>query len=78
MAAIEHGSRWVYNIVDDDPAPVAEWLSELTHMLSGDHGESSMQGDTRKVEISLGIHCPSILVTTRHPYWIPGSGSKSR
>jgi nucleoside-diphosphate-sugar epimerase len=35
MAAVEHGSRGVYNIVDDDPAPVAEWLSALTRMLSG-------------------------------------------
>jgi len=35
VAAIEHGSRGVYNIVDDDPAPVAEWLTELTHMLNG-------------------------------------------
>jgi nucleoside-diphosphate-sugar epimerase len=35
VAAVEHGSRGVYNIVDDDPAPVAEWLPELTHMLSG-------------------------------------------
>src|SRR6478672_3511833 len=25
VAAIEHGSRGVYNVVDDDPAPVAEW-----------------------------------------------------
>jgi len=35
VAAVEHGSRGVYNIVDDDPAPVAEWLPELTQMLSG-------------------------------------------
>jgi nucleoside-diphosphate-sugar epimerase len=35
VAAIEHGNRGVYNIVDDDPASVAEWLSELTHKLSG-------------------------------------------
>jgi nucleoside-diphosphate-sugar epimerase len=35
MAAVEHGKRGVYNIVDDDPAPVAEWLPHLTHMLSG-------------------------------------------
>ena len=35
LAAIENGSRGVYNIVDDDPAPVAEWLPELTHMLNG-------------------------------------------
>jgi nucleoside-diphosphate-sugar epimerase len=24
VAAVEHGSRGVYNVVDDDPAPVAE------------------------------------------------------
>ena len=35
MAAIEHGGRGVYNIVDDDPAPVAEWLPALTRKLSG-------------------------------------------
>jgi nucleoside-diphosphate-sugar epimerase len=35
VAAIEHGRRGVYNIVDDDPAPVAEWLPTLTRMLSG-------------------------------------------
>ena len=26
VAAVEHGSRGVFNVVDDDPAPVAEWL----------------------------------------------------
>ena len=26
VSAIEHGHRGVYNVVDDDPAPVAEWL----------------------------------------------------
>jgi nucleoside-diphosphate-sugar epimerase len=35
VAAVEHGSRGVYNVVDDDPAPVAEWLPALTRMLSG-------------------------------------------
>jgi nucleoside-diphosphate-sugar epimerase len=29
LAAVERGSRGVYNIVDDDPAPVAEWLPAL-------------------------------------------------
>ena len=29
VAAVEHGSRGVYNVVDDDPAPVAEWLPAL-------------------------------------------------
>ena len=31
VAAIEHGRRGVYNVVDDDPAPVAEWLPALAH-----------------------------------------------
>ena len=26
VAAVEHGRRGVYNIVDDEPAPIAEWL----------------------------------------------------
>ena len=33
MAAIEHGRRGIYNIVDDDPAPVAEWLPGLAETL---------------------------------------------
>ncbi len=32
-AAAEHGGRGVYNIVDDDPAPVAEWLPALARIL---------------------------------------------
>jgi nucleoside-diphosphate-sugar epimerase len=34
-AAIEHGSRGVYNVVDDDPAPVADWLPALDRELGG-------------------------------------------
>lgn len=33
VAAVENGRRGVYNIVDDEPAPVAEWLPELAAML---------------------------------------------
>ena len=33
VAAIEHGSRGVYNVVDDDPALVAEWLPALAQEL---------------------------------------------
>jgi len=33
VAAVERGSRGVYNVVDDDPAPVAEWLPELAQTL---------------------------------------------
>ena len=32
-AAVERGSRGVYNVVDDDPAPVAEWLPALAQTL---------------------------------------------
>jgi nucleoside-diphosphate-sugar epimerase len=33
VAAVEHGSRGVYNVVDDDPARVAEWLPALARTL---------------------------------------------
>jgi nucleoside-diphosphate-sugar epimerase len=33
VAAIEYGSRGVYNVVDDDPAPVAEWLPALAQIV---------------------------------------------
>jgi nucleoside-diphosphate-sugar epimerase len=33
VAAVEHGSRGVYNVADDDPAPVAEWLPALASEL---------------------------------------------
>ena len=33
VAAIEHGHRGVYNVVDDDPAPVAEWLPAVASEL---------------------------------------------
>ena len=29
VAALEHGQRGIYNIVDDEPAPVSEWLPAL-------------------------------------------------
>jgi nucleoside-diphosphate-sugar epimerase len=35
VAAIEHGHRGIYNVVDDDPAPVAEWLPTLARELGG-------------------------------------------
>jgi nucleoside-diphosphate-sugar epimerase len=33
VAAIEHGRRGVYNVVDDEPAAVAEWLPTLARQL---------------------------------------------
>jgi nucleoside-diphosphate-sugar epimerase len=32
-AAVEHGKRGIYNIVDDEPAPVSEWLPSLANDL---------------------------------------------
>ena len=32
-AAVEHGQRGVYNIVDDEPAPVSEWLPYLAEVV---------------------------------------------
>jgi nucleoside-diphosphate-sugar epimerase len=33
VAAVERGSAGVYNVVDDDPAPVAEWLPHLAEAI---------------------------------------------
>jgi nucleoside-diphosphate-sugar epimerase len=33
VAAVERGVRGIYNVVDDDPAPVAEWLPALADEL---------------------------------------------
>jgi nucleoside-diphosphate-sugar epimerase len=33
VAAVELGRRGIYNVVDDEPAPVAEWLPELSRAL---------------------------------------------
>jgi nucleoside-diphosphate-sugar epimerase len=33
VAAVEHGSRGIYNVVDDDPARVAQWLPKLAQEL---------------------------------------------
>lgn len=33
LAAIEHGRRGLYNVVDDEPAPASEWLPHLAEAL---------------------------------------------
>ena len=33
VAAVERGGPGIYNIVDDDPAPVSEWLPTLASRL---------------------------------------------
>jgi nucleoside-diphosphate-sugar epimerase len=34
-AAVDRGAPGIYNIVDDEPAPVAEWLPYLAEQLGG-------------------------------------------
>jgi nucleoside-diphosphate-sugar epimerase len=45
-AALERGATGVYNIVDDDPAPIAEWLPYLAEVIGA--------GPPRHVPIWLG------------------------
>jgi len=33
VAAVDHGKPGIYNVVDDDPAPVSEWLPALAQAL---------------------------------------------
>jgi nucleoside-diphosphate-sugar epimerase len=33
VAAVEHGKRGIYNVVDDDPAAVADWLPALAESI---------------------------------------------
>jgi len=33
VAAVERGRRGIYNVVDDEPAPVAEWLPAVANAL---------------------------------------------
>jgi nucleoside-diphosphate-sugar epimerase len=35
VAALEQGAQGIYNVVDDDPAPVAEWLPALAAAAGG-------------------------------------------
>jgi 2-alkyl-3-oxoalkanoate reductase len=33
VAAVEHGTRGIYNVVEDEPAPVSEWLPYLADLV---------------------------------------------
>jgi nucleoside-diphosphate-sugar epimerase len=37
VAAVDRGTRGIYNVVDDDPAPVAEWLPAMARELGAKH-----------------------------------------
>jgi nucleoside-diphosphate-sugar epimerase len=85
VAAVEHGSRGVYNIVDDDPAPVAEWLPALAkavgapkpmrvpafvaRLAAGEYGASTM---TRSQGASNAQARDELGWAPAHPSWREG------
>ena len=44
VEAIEHGARGIYNVVDDEPAPVSEWLPELAKAIGASRPGASRSG----------------------------------
>jgi 2-alkyl-3-oxoalkanoate reductase len=46
VAAVEHGERGVYNVVDDEPAPVSDWLPYLVEQVGAE--------SPRRVPVWLG------------------------
>jgi nucleoside-diphosphate-sugar epimerase len=84
-AAVEHGQRGTYNIVDDDPAPASEWLPALAEML----GAQSPKRVPRAVGLQFGGEVGLMMMTEargasnakarrelgwipRHPSWRQG------
>ena len=49
LAAIEGGAPGIYNVVDDEPAPVSEWLPYLASCLGAPGSPSSRPGLDRPV-----------------------------
>jgi nucleoside-diphosphate-sugar epimerase len=88
VAAIEHGSPGIYNVVDDDPAPVAEWLPALARQL----GAAKPRRVPKFVGRVLAGEAGAVMMTEvrgasnakakrelgwqpRHPSWRQGFGS---
>jgi nucleoside-diphosphate-sugar epimerase len=55
VAAIEHGGQGVYNVVDDDPAPVAEWLPALARALGAEEPERVPRSVARQLAGEAGV-----------------------
>jgi nucleoside-diphosphate-sugar epimerase len=87
VAAVERGRRGIYNIVDDDPAPVAEWLPEVAQAL----GASPPRHVPRWLGRLLAGEAATVMMTEvrgasnakakrelgwqpRHPSWREGLG----
>ena len=68
--AIETGGPGVYNIVDDEPAPVREWLPALAAMLGAKPPRRIPAWVTR---IAVGEHLVAMMTESR-----AGSNAKAR
>jgi hypothetical protein len=81
VAAVEHGSRGVYNVVDDEPAPVAEWLPALARELGARkpmRGARQSAAEVTAVQMteirgaSNGKPKRELCWLPRHPSWRQG------
>jgi nucleoside-diphosphate-sugar epimerase len=88
VAAVEHGSRGVYNVVDDDPTPVAEWLPALAQELGAKKpmhvprfvgrlfaGEVGVVMMTEVRGASNAKAKRELAWSPAHPSWRPGFGA---
>jgi nucleoside-diphosphate-sugar epimerase len=57
-AAVEVRREGVYNVVDDEPAPVSEWLSYLAHCA---HAQSPRQVPTWLARLVIGEHAVAMM-----------------
>jgi 2-alkyl-3-oxoalkanoate reductase len=62
VLAIERGGSGVYNVVDDEPAPVHEWLPYLADVLGA---KPPIRVPAWLVRPMLGEHGVSLMTTTR-------------
>jgi 2-alkyl-3-oxoalkanoate reductase len=57
-AAVAAGSGGIYNVVDDEPAPVSEWLSFLAHCA---HAQPPKQVPEWLARITVGEHVVAVM-----------------
>jgi 2-alkyl-3-oxoalkanoate reductase len=57
-AAVESGRGGVYNVVDDEPAPVSEWLSFLAHCA---HAQPPRQVSAWMARLLIGEHAVAMM-----------------
>jgi nucleoside-diphosphate-sugar epimerase len=91
VAAVERGGRGVYNVVDDDPAPVAEWLPALAQELDAKKpvrvprfigrlfaGKTGVVRMTELRGVSNAKAKRELAWSPAHPSWRPGFEAAGR